>query len=407
MSDSEDGTSRQRHRRTPAKSPTFVMDKKNGLKTKKLASFNADEDGRRTRSLSPPEAMEELLRGYIEDADEMLGRLVENAKSKAEAAAHNAEELAKDVYTRISNWKACHFEKLPSWMKDNEHLHFGHRPELYSFAECFRSIFRIHTETGNIWTHLLGFIAFVVMTIVFYVQPLCATCKLDIQLSEKLIFLSFFIGALICLACSTLFHTVSCHSEWVSTIFSRLDYAGIAALIVGSTIPWLYYGFYCEFYAKLTYMISVATFGLLTIILSLWDKFNAPEYRATRAKVFVGLALLCATPVLHYIAVNGFHRSMVEASMHWMILMGSLYITGAVLYAARIPERFMPGKCDIWFQSHQIFHVLVILAAFVHYHGISEMAVYRLTKLGNNCDSGLPLGVEAIADMHQSPALVF
>jgi len=32
------------------------------------------------------------------------------------------------------------------------------------------------------------------------------------------------------------------------------------------------------------------------------------------------------------------------------------------------------------FQSHQIFHVLVIAAAFVHYQGISEMAVYRLTN---------------------------
>ena len=31
------------------------------------------------------------------------------------------------------------------------------------------------------------------------------------------------------------------------------------------------------------------------------------------------------------------------------------------------------------FQSHQIFHVFVVAAAFVHYHGISEIANYRLT----------------------------
>lgn len=30
------------------------------------------------------------------------------------------------------------------------------------------------------------------------------------------------------------------------------------------------------------------------------------------------------------------------------------------------------------FQSHQIFHVFVVAAAFVHYHGISEMAMHRL-----------------------------
>jgi adiponectin receptor len=31
------------------------------------------------------------------------------------------------------------------------------------------------------------------------------------------------------------------------------------------------------------------------------------------------------------------------------------------------------------FQSHQIFHVLVIAAAFVHYHGITEMAMHRMS----------------------------
>jgi hypothetical protein len=30
------------------------------------------------------------------------------------------------------------------------------------------------------------------------------------------------------------------------------------------------------------------------------------------------------------------------------------------------------------FHSHQLFHLLVILAAFVHYHGICEMAMHRL-----------------------------
>lgn len=83
---------------------------------------------------------------------------------------------------------------------------------------------------------------------------------------------------------------------------------------------------------------------------------------------------------------------------------GLLYILGAVFYALRVPERWFPGKFDLWvrrnallvsmpmaaynrcfslcvsqFQSHQIFHVLVIAAAFVHYHGISEMAMYRVT----------------------------
>lgn len=52
--------------------------------------------------------------------------------------------------------QVCHFSSLPKWLQDNDFLHKGHRPPLRSFSACFRSIFRIHTETGNIWTHLLG-----------------------------------------------------------------------------------------------------------------------------------------------------------------------------------------------------------------------------------------------------------
>uniref|UniRef100_A0A8C6EFV2 Uncharacterized protein n=1 Tax=Moschus moschiferus TaxID=68415 RepID=A0A8C6EFV2_MOSMO len=32
----------------------------------------------------------------------------------------------------------------------------GHRPPMPSFRACYKSIFRIHTETSNVWTHLLA-----------------------------------------------------------------------------------------------------------------------------------------------------------------------------------------------------------------------------------------------------------
>ena len=181
-----------------------------------------------------------------------------------------------------------------------------------------------------------------------------------------------------------LFHTVSCHSKYVSAIFSRLDYAGIALLIVGSTIPWLYYGFYCEFYAKLTYITAVSISGVLTLLLLMWDKFDLPEYRVFRTTVFVTLALVSALPIFHFVALNGISDSIKLGCLHKFIAMGALYLTGALLYAARIPERWLPGKCDIWFQSHQLFHLLVVAAAFVHYNGISEMALNRIT-LGPVC----------------------
>ena len=70
-------------------------------------------------------------------------------------AAEQAEEFAIAIWHKLQSWKVIHFSSLPQWLQDNDFLHFGHRPPLPT-VECFKSIIRIHTETGNIWTHLLG-----------------------------------------------------------------------------------------------------------------------------------------------------------------------------------------------------------------------------------------------------------
>ncbi|XKL65198.1 hypothetical protein PGB90_005284 [Kerria lacca] len=286
--------------------------------------------------------------------------------------AHNAAEQAEEFVRKV--WKGCHFHALPQWLQDNDFLHTGHRPPLNSFWACFQSIFRVHTETVNIWTHLLGCIGFMGIAVYFLTRP-----STEIKMQEKLIFMLYFAGTIICLGLSSAFHTLHCHSEWVGKLFSKLDYCGIAVLIMVSFVPWLYYGFYCHLYSKIVYTSIVLILGLSSIIVSLWDKFSEPSLRPLRATVFIIFGLSGIIPAVHYAFVEGWFNKIALASLGWLVLMGSLYIIGALIYAARIPERFFPGKCDIWFQSHQIFHVFVIIAAFVHYHGITEMAMYRMS----------------------------
>ncbi|PSN48521.1 Adiponectin receptor protein [Blattella germanica] len=295
------------------------------------------------------------------------------------ALAHNAAEHAEEFVRKVweASWKVCHFHNLPQWLQDNDFLHFGHRPPLPSFYACLKSIFRIHTETVNIWTHLLGCVAFIGVGTYFLTRP-----SIEIQLQEKLVFAVFFAGAVLCLGLSFAFHTFHCHSEFVGKIFCKLDYCGIAMLIMGSFLPWLYYSFYCEYQPKVIYLSIVSCLGIIAIVVSLWDKFSEPGCRPLRTGVFVGFGLSGVVPAVHYAIAEGWFNAISRASLGWLMLMGCLYILGAVLYALRVPERFFPGKCDIWFQSHQIFHVLVIAAAFVHYHGISEMAMYRMTVGG-------------------------
>ena len=72
----------------------------------------------------------------------------------AEKAVVSAEDFVRQVWE--TSWRVCHFKDLPEFLRDNDFLHNMHRPQLNSFYECIKSILRIHTETGNIWTHLLG-----------------------------------------------------------------------------------------------------------------------------------------------------------------------------------------------------------------------------------------------------------
>eukprot|EP00095_Tigriopus_kingsejongensis_P003542 maker-scaffold106_size358372-snap-gene-2.32 protein:Tk03542 transcript:maker-scaffold106_size358372-snap-gene-2.32-mRNA-1 annotation:"adipor-like receptor cg5315" len=288
-------------------------------------------------------------------------------------AAEQAEEFAILMWHKLQSWKVVHFTGLPQWLQDNDFLHFGHRPPLPT-NECFKSIVRIHTETGNIWTHLLGMIAFCGLSTYFLSRPLT-----EIQLMEKLVFLIFFAGAIVCLGLSFLYHTLCCHKEkTVNLLFAKFDYCGIAFLTMGSFVPWLYYSFYCSWKPQVVYLSIVVVLGIAAVIVSTFDSFAGPRFRPLRAGIFITFGLSGIAPATHYGVVNGWQKSLDEAALGWLILMGILYITGALLYALRIPERFFPGKVDIWFHSHQIFHCFVIAGAFVHYHGLSLMSLHRL-----------------------------
>lgn len=117
-----------------------------------------------------------------------------------------------------------------------------HRLPKTNFAYCFRSMLYWHCETGNIWSHLIGALLCIGLTIYFVTAP---SDKFIASFEEKHLITLFLISAIVCLLFSTLYHTLSCHSERILRLFGRLDFSGIALLIMGSFVPWVYYSFYC------------------------------------------------------------------------------------------------------------------------------------------------------------------
>ena len=280
-------------------------------------------------------------------------------------------------------WKVVSFESLPNWLKDNEYLRHGYRPPMQSFSGCFGSMFRMHNETWNIWTHLFGVVMFCVIALCVYVFGMSKISLLPWY--EQLIIGAFFLGAILCLGFSFLFHTVSNHSEDVAHLFCRLDYSGITALITGSCIPCYYYSFYCANFSRYLHIIVLIVLCFLCLSVCLLKKFAKPEFRVMRATLFIAFSSYSVIPGFQVILQNGFAHAEVAYSLSGLMQMASVYISGAGLYAARIPERFFPGKFDIWASSHQLFHICVLIAAYIHYDVILNMVSHRLSIGLDNC----------------------
>ena len=296
-----------------------------------------------------------------------------------ETTSNNLE--TSKVWKTKNRFRLITFDELPDWAKDNEFIKGSYRPILPSFVACFATVFRIHNETVNVWSHLLGFLAFMYASFHFLSKP---NDQYLHPVYEKAILMTFFFGACVCLGFSWSFHALGCHSAHVSCMFAKLDYSGIAIMIMGSFVPWLYYMFYCDTVFRFCYIFFICTLGTLCVLMSQSDTFATPKYRPLRAGVFAGLGLCAVIPITHGCIEYGFAVTFYDGKLWCLFTMGALYLIGALIYATRVPECWSPGTFDIWLSSHQIFHILIVLAAAVHLYAIANLQMQRKT-MGEPC----------------------
>ncbi|KAJ1561141.1 Adiponectin receptor protein 1, partial [Nowakowskiella sp. JEL0078] len=224
------------------------------------------------------------------------------------------------------------FQDLPNWRQDNMYVLTGYWHTTGSYIGCLKSLFFVHNETGNIYTHLVGTMTFSVFLFISFqvFTPVFESTKW----SDVLVVSLFLFGGVVCLALSTLFHLFQCHSVSVCQAWNKADYIGIVVLIVSSFIPTIYYGFLCNITAQ--------------IALSVSSKFSKPEFRILRTGMFLGMGLSGILPLVHASIIYGFDFMLHAMSAEKMMTMGALYVVGALIFASRVPERWWPGKFDIW-----------------------------------------------------------
>lgn len=301
-----------------------------------------------------------------------------NMSRQRRSSAAALVEKPREAVTKLLNWN-----ELPPWQRDNQHILTGYRPASFSFRGSFYSLTYIHNETVNIYSHLLpGALA---LPVAIQIYRALAPRYETAHDSDITVFLCFFAGAVFCLGMSATYHTISNHSPAIARIGNALDYIGIVGLITGSFIPCIYYGFYCMPDLQRLYWSMICLIGFGCICVSILPKFRTPAWRPFRAAMFIGMGLSAVFPVIHGLKLFGAGQMMRQIGLGWVLLQGFLYILGATIYAARVPERLMPGHFDIYGSSHQIFHVLVVCAALAHLTGLLRAFDYRHSGLAGVC----------------------
>ena len=292
------------------------------------------------------------------------------------------------------------FDALPEYLKDNQFIRNYYRCE-WPLKDTVLSIFSLHNETMNIWTHLVGFLIFLRMMIMSLNdgesirnvmasfsgdgRDIMATSKMMNQSNSSTTLLTlantntsavsesfpiwpwlvFLGGAMCCLIFSTVSHLFGCHSRRFHYFFWRLDYSGIALMIVCSFFAPIYYIFSDNPEWRFFYLSSVTLVGILVFITLLTPSLSNRLSRPLRAALFLSMGFSGVIPATHAVVLHWDQPQILMALVYEMV-MGIFYGVGAGIYIARIPERWKPGSFDIVGHSHQIFHVFVVAAALAH-----------------------------------------
>jgi len=295
-------------------------------------------------------------------------KLTRNGKSKEDIPFFG--ELEKqNVFTLTK------YEDLPPWLQENHFILSGYRVN-FSCALCVKSLFHRHNETWCVWTHLIGFVMFFVLSFITPLYLLSSPSFADV-----LVFLVFLICAQMQMGFSAVYHLFCCHSPPAYKWLATLDYSGISIMIVGCYYPPLYYGFECFPKLQGSYLLAISVLGCVGLVLGFLPVFSTPRFRVPRTLFYIIFGCFAIFPVPHLSILNqmkDFYPVILAE-----ILMGSLYIIGAVFYSTRIPERWYPGKFDFGCSSHVIWHFFTIAAALTQLW--TCLKCYEISKNRGSC----------------------
>jgi adiponectin receptor len=324
---------------------------------------------------------------FVDRQHRRMGSISEKAKEAVDSGIDRAWRAAEKMEATIEQALALakeqgliRYHDLPVPWRINEHIVRGYRFHETKMG-CVYSILTPSNETFNIWSHLIGLV--IVLSIAFYFYPTSAhftiATKTDVFIAGV-----FFFAACKCLVCSCMWHTFnSIAKQNLMEQFACVDYTGISLLVAASIMTTEYTAFYCEPFSRWFWITITGFLGLAGVGLAWHPTFNRHDMAWARVGFYVLLAATGALPVLQLI----YTRGLAWAAYFYAPITKSLvvYLTGACLYAMKIPERWWPGMFDYVGGSHNIWHVAVLGGILFHYCAMQEFFAQAFLRAFYHC----------------------
>ena len=229
------------------------------------------------------------------------------------------------------------------------------------------SIFQLHNETANIWTHAIT------AGLLLY-KLICMADTLDfISDPYSWPLLAHVICLMICYSCSAICHCMTSKSQLSSFTFFIIDYIGVALHCLGSSIGHHAYSCTLNFYivTQSFYMPAAIISSIITFLgmsMSLYmSKYHKQGHSTSKLLRLIAVAIssvILMAPPFHQLIVCLFYGEECYRIPHNLTQLFT-YLTAATFFASFFPECIIPGHVDLFFNSHQWFHVFMMLTALI------------------------------------------
>mmetsp|Transcript_2138 Transcript_2138/g.2742 ORF Transcript_2138/g.2742 Transcript_2138/m.2742 type:complete len:331 (-) Transcript_2138:943-1935(-) len=259
---------------------------------------------------------------------------------------------------------------VPDYLR-RKFIHSMYRAHL-DLGQCARSIFAMHNETFDIWSHGIAAIIFIFLAVyapLYMIEHFHAPA-IVFCLSHAFVFsVSFFA------------HTFNPISEPCHVKCFQLDWSAISFAMIGCGTAVICYCFFCDemkikFY---TVIYTVPCFIVFVLANTRWfiklDSFHK--------SLVAGLPMIAGIYIFLDAELHVSAEELHQISRR-LVLPTCITLGGISLYALKLPERLFPGKFDLLFNSHNFHHTWSTAYALVMFCNIVEWSRYRETFICPN-----------------------